>query len=85
MYFVTIGRKPYVLFCLTQSERGALALTDKGIVEILEKSPSGEWQAIAQWDSARYSHTDFMVSLKDVQEPATVRGLLDLLPAGVLA
>jgi len=84
MYFVTIKRDPYILFCTTPSERAALGLTDKQIVHFLvRKSIADDWVVRHQWNASDYSHTDFMAALHQVTEPDDPERLLDLLPSAV--
>jgi hypothetical protein len=84
MYFVTINRPGYVLFCATPSERGAIGLTEKQIVHFLVRDPtSAEWVVVRTWKASDYSHTAFMAALHHTDEPADPRALLDLLPANL--
>ena len=84
MYFVTINRPGYVLFCATPSERGAIGLTEKQIVHFLVRdSVSDEWVVVRTWKASDYSHTDFMAALRRADEPDEARALLDLLPANL--
>ncbi len=82
MYFVTTKRLGYILFCTTPSERAAVGLTDKQVVHLLARETgTGDWVVLGQWNSADYSHTDFMAALHHREEPADPRRLLDLLPS----
>lgn len=82
MYFVTTSRSGYVLFCMTPSERAAVGLTDDQIVRLLVRaSPAEQWRVLHEWSAKDYSHTDFMVALRDVSEPADPQQLLGFLPA----
>ncbi len=82
MYFVTTSRPGYVLFCMTPSERAAVGLTDDQIVHLLVRaSADGQWRVLHQWSTKDYSHTDFMVALRDVSEPVDPQQLLEFLPA----
>jgi hypothetical protein len=83
MYFVTIKREGYVLFCTTPSERAAV--TEQHIVHLLvrESSPD-DWVVLAEWNGNEYSHTDFMAALHRHSEPADPRRLLEFVPAGLL-
>jgi hypothetical protein len=82
MYFVTTSRPGYVLFCMTPSERAALGLTDDQIVHLLVRASGDEqWRVLHQWSTKDYSHTDFMVALRDVSEPVDPQQLLEFLPA----
>jgi hypothetical protein len=81
MYFVTTSRPGYILFCMTPSERAAVGLTDKQIVHLLVRaSPGEQWRVLHEWSAEDYSHTDFMVALRDVKEPTDPRQLLEFLP-----
>ena len=82
MYFVTTRRPGYVLFCMTPSERAAVGLTDDQIVHLLVRDSADEqWRVLHQWNTEDYSHTDFMVALRDVSEPEDPQQLLEFLPA----
>jgi hypothetical protein len=89
MYFVTTKRAPYVLFCLTPSERFAVGLLEDGTVHLLatdSQGPSlsqGGGKILHSWDGARYSHTELMAALRYRAEPATAEELLGLLPSDV--
>jgi len=81
MYFVTISRPGYILFCMTPSERAAVGLTDNRIVHLLVRaSPTEPWRVLHEWSAEDCSHTDFMVALRDVSEPADPQQLLGFLP-----
>lgn len=78
MYFVTIKQAGYALFSTTQSERAAIGLTeDQQRVQLLAKDGAG-WRIVREWPVTERSHTDLMVRLGDVPEPATVDELLRL-------
>ena len=82
MYFVTINRPGYVLFCMTPSERGAVGLTDKQLVHLLVRgAPTESWRVLHEWSTKEYSHTDFLAALHHVPEPADPEELLKVLPA----
>lgn len=82
MYFVTSKRAGYALFCLTPSERAAVALTDdQQRVQLLERS-GADWKLRREWPVGERSHTDLMLRVRDVEEPPTVDALLALLAAG---
>ena len=84
MYFVTIKREGYILFCTTPSERAAVGLTDTQVVHLLVRASIGDaWRVVAQWEASSYSHTDFMVGLHHVDEPGDPEGLLAFVPASV--
>ena len=76
MYFVTVKRPGYVLFCLTPSERAAIGLTDdQRRVHVLERRGT-EWTVHREWPIAEHSHTDLMQRLATVDEPATIDALV---------
>ena len=78
MYFVTIKRAGYCLFCMTPSERAAIALTDdQRRVHLLERR-GAEWSVRQDWSVDEHSHTDLMVRLGRIPEPATVDELVRL-------
>ena len=78
MYFVTTKRAGYALFCLTPSERAAIAVTDdQKRVQVLEHA-RGEWVVRREWSVEEHSHTDVMTRLADHDEPATLEELLRL-------
>jgi hypothetical protein len=82
VYFVTSKRAGYALFCLTPSERAAVALTDdQQRVQLLERS-GADWKLRREWPVGERSHTDLMLRVRDVEEPPTVDALLALLAAG---
>lgn len=81
MYFVTMNRPGYVLFSMTPSERAAVGLTEKQVVHLLVRAPdTAEWRILREWNTAEYSHTDFMAALHRVEEPGDPQRLLDVLP-----
>ena len=83
MYFVTIKRDGYILFCTTPSERAALGLTEAHEVHLFTRASVGDpWQPLAQWSAGECSHTDFMLKLHHVDEPAQPEDLLAYAPAG---
>ncbi len=82
MYFVTINRPGYILFCATPSERAAIGLTDAQVVHFLVRDAArNEWTTVRTWKTSDYSHTEFMAALHRAEEPDEPRRLLDLLPA----
>lgn len=81
MYFVTTKHPDYVLFCMTPSERAAIGLTEHGVVHLLARGAANSWQTLREWPVAELSHTEFMVALGKVNEPADPRALLQYLPA----
>ena len=82
MYFVTTKHAGYSLFCMTPSERAAIALTDdQKHVHLLERSAS-EWTVRHEWPVEEHSHTELMVRLGALEEPATVEELVRLALGG---
>jgi len=82
MYFVTTKRPGYALFCMTPSERAAIAVTDDQTrVHVLERS-GAEWRVAQDWPVQERSHTDIMTRLGEVAEPATAAELIQLILAG---
>jgi hypothetical protein len=78
VYFVTTKRAGYALFCMTPSERAAVALTeDQRRVHVLERA-AAEWRVAREWPVEEHSHTELMVRLARVDEPATVDELVAL-------
>ena len=81
MYFVTTKHPDYVLFCMTPSERAAVGLTEKNVVHLLARqSGNTGWKVLREWPGASFSHTDFMASLAQVQEPNDADELTRFLP-----
>lgn len=81
MYFVTVGRKGYVLFSKTPSEKAAIGLTEQQIVHLLRRGDGpDDWKLLAEWDANELSHTDFMSAMHHRSEPADPEDLLDILP-----
>lgn len=84
MYFVTINRPGYIMFCATPSERAAIGLTEKQALHFLVRDgATSEWKVIRTWKAMDYSQTDFMAALHHADEPEDPRKLLDLLPANL--
>jgi hypothetical protein len=72
VYFVTIKQPGYALFATTPSERAAIGLTeDQQHVHLCERSEQG-WHVVADWPVKEQSHTDLMVRLGRVPEPASI-------------
>jgi len=80
MYFVTTKHPAYVLFAMTPSERAAVGLTEAHVVHFLVRAADGTWQVRREWSGKQFSHTDFMLAVRDRDEPADPAQLLDLLP-----
>jgi len=84
MYFVQTKRQPYVLFCLTPSERAAVGVTERQVVHLLvRRGRDAEWTVLAEWNGAEFAHTDFMVAWHRAEEPDDPARLLDVLPASL--
>jgi hypothetical protein len=76
--FVTIKQPGYALFSMTPSERAAIGVPDdQQRVHMLEKSADG-WRVAYDWSMAEHSHTELMVRLGDLAEPASVAELARL-------
>lgn len=87
MYFVTMGgMSGYVLFSTTPSARAAVGVTDTGKVRLLAPGASStEWQILREWPTSAYSHTEWLVKLGSLDEPARAEDLLATLPAETLS
>jgi hypothetical protein len=84
MYFVTTNKAGYVLFCMTPSERAAIGLTDKQLVQLLVRDPATrEFSVLHEWMASEFSPTDFLSALHHADEPADPRLLLQILPASL--
>ena len=81
MYFVTTKHPAYVLFAMTPSERAAVGLTEAQAVHFLVRASDGAWSVRREWGAKQFSHTDFMLAMRDRQEPAEPERLLEVLPA----
>ena len=82
MYFVTTKRPGYALFCMTPSERAAIAVTDdQRRVHLLERSGT-TWKVAQDWPVEERSHTDVMTRLGEVAEPASVAELMQIIVSG---
>jgi len=78
VYFVTSKREGYALFCMTPSERAAIAVTDdQKRVHLLERSGGG-WTVRHDWPVEEHSHTELMTRLGSVEEPETIEELVRL-------
>lgn len=84
MYFVTTNRPGYILFCMTPSERAAIGITEKQLVQVLvHDCERQQWSVLHEWRAADYSATDLMAALHSVEEPADPNRLLAYLPTHV--
>jgi hypothetical protein len=78
VYFVTIKQPGYTLFATTPSERAAIGLTeDQKRVHVCERSGDG-WRVVHDLSVDDHSHTELMVRLGAVAEPASIDELLRL-------
>ena len=78
MYFVTTKRAGYALFCMTPSERAAIALTDdQKRVHVLERTGT-TWTVRRDLAVEEHSHTDLLRRLATHDEPSTVDELVRL-------
>ena len=82
MYFVTSKRAGYALFCMTPSERAAIAVTDdQKRVHLLARTAAG-WDVRHDWPVAEHSHTELMTRLALLDEPASAADLVRLATGG---
>jgi hypothetical protein len=78
VYFVTIKQPGYALFSTTPSERAAIGLTDdQRRVHLCARADDG-WRVVRDWPVEDLSHTDLMVRLGSVAEPASIDELVRL-------
>jgi hypothetical protein len=78
VYFITMKQPGYALFCTTPSERAAIGLTeDQRRVHLCERVADG-WRVARDWPVEEHSHTDLMVRLGSVPEPASIDELARL-------
>ena len=78
MYFVTMKEPGYALFATTPSERAAIGLTeDQQRVHLCERTGAG-WRVVREWPVSEHSHTELMVRLGTVDEPASIDELARL-------
>ena len=78
MYFVTTKRAGYALFCMTPSERAAVAVTDdQKRVHVLERDGT-TWRVRHDWPVEEHPHTELMTRLATHAEPTTVDELVHL-------
>jgi len=80
MYFVTMKRPGYALFSTTPSETVAVGVTeDQKRVHLFFREAEG-WTVVREWPVAEYSHTDLILALGKLDEPADPRELLKAVP-----
>jgi hypothetical protein len=78
VYFVTMKQAGYALFSTTPSERAAIGLTeDQSRVHLLERTGDG-WRVVRDWPIEEHSHTELMVRLGGIDEPASIDELVRL-------
>jgi hypothetical protein len=78
VYFVTMKQAGYALFSTTPSERAAIGLSeDQSRVHLLERTGDG-WRVVRDWPIQEHSHTELMVRLGGVDEPASIDELVRL-------
>jgi hypothetical protein len=78
VYFVTMKQAGYALFSTTPSERAAIGLTeDQTRVHLLARTGDG-WRVVRDWPIEEHSHTELMVRLGRVDEPASIDELVRL-------
>jgi YD repeat-containing protein len=71
VYFVTMKRAGYCLFSVSPSERfGVGLLDDQQRVHVLERD-GADYVVRKEWPIAQISHTDIMLRLGGVAEPAS--------------
>lgn len=85
MYFVTVRQEGYVMFAMTPSEVGAVALAeDQRTVRLLRRDAIGDsWTPMVEWSIDDLTHTDYMLGWHEKPEPAQPEALRDALPAGL--
>jgi hypothetical protein len=82
VYFVTVKRPGFVLFCLTPSERAAIGLADdQRRVQMFERR-GADWVLVREWTVDEHSHTELMQRLATVDEPATIDELVRIATGG---
>jgi hypothetical protein len=78
VYFVTMKRAGYCLFSVSPSERfGVGVLDDQQRLHVLERD-GAEYVVRQEWPIAQVSHTDLMLRLGGVAEPASLAEFLRL-------
>ena len=78
MYFVTTKQAGYALFAMTPSECAAVGVTDdQRRVHLLVSEGQG-WRVYRDWSIEEHSHTELLIRLAPVDEPASVDELLRL-------
>lgn len=81
MNFVTTKREGYSFFATTPSGRAAVGLTgDQKRVHWMVKTGTG-WETLRDWPVGEFSHTDLLLRLGAVDEPADAAEILKHLPS----
>ncbi len=80
MHFITLKRSGYVLFSTTPSGRLAVGLTESPQRLHVLLREGEQWSVVREWPVEEYSHTEAMLALGKVDEPADPKELLRLLP-----
>lgn len=76
MYFVTMKRAGYCLFSVSPSERFAVGLLDdQQRLHVLERD-GADYAIRQEWPVAEVSHTELMIRLGAVAEPASIADFL---------
>jgi hypothetical protein len=80
MYMVTMKRPGYCLFATTPSGRFAAGVTNdqKRLHALLREG--NDWTTVRDWPVEEFSHTELMLKLDRMDEPADPREILKLLP-----
>ena len=82
MYFVTMKRVGYCLFSVSPSERfGVGLLDDQQRIHILERD-GADYVVRQEFPIAQLSHTDVMLRLGTVDEPASIADFLRVAQGG---
>jgi len=78
VYFVTLKRAGYCLFSVSPSERfGVGLLDDQQRVHVLERD-GADYVVRKEWAVDQVSHTDIMLRLGGVPEPASAADFIRL-------
>ena len=81
MHFITLKRSGYVLFSTTPSGRLAVGLTERPKrLARPAAARASDWSVVREWPVEEYSHTELMLALGKVDEPARSRRVLSCFP-----
>lgn len=81
MTFVTIKHESYSLLATTPSGRAGFGLSpDQRRLDFVRRS-ADRWEVLRSWPVDHLSHTEALLRLGDVDEPAEPEDLLALLPS----